>query len=270
MALTFFNPLPCTAGYQGTKVRNGLDTSPGPPLNTNARCTSPASSGIDVRGSAHAPAPRPRPRWPSCWGCRHEHGPSAPSHRLGFVRMTTAVQPWPGEAEAPRRRCGVPAARTRLPKPATREGGLRGHSSPPPWSWHPRGRVRGLVRLVLYRASTAAPPAAAQLRDQVLQAGEQAVQNFNTLDYRKVAAGLALWEQSSTGPLHAEISAGRTQFDAADRADQDGHHGPDPRWRAHRAEPPGRHGQHRRGRADHRDPGQRVAGHQAEPAGSAR
>ncbi len=57
VALTFFNPLPCTAGYQGTKVRNGLDTSPGPPLNTNARCTSPVSSGINVRGSAHAPGP---------------------------------------------------------------------------------------------------------------------------------------------------------------------------------------------------------------------
>jgi phospholipid/cholesterol/gamma-HCH transport system substrate-binding protein len=57
VALTFFNPLPCTAGYQGTKIRNGLDTSPGPPVNTGARCTSPASSGIDVRGSAHAPSP---------------------------------------------------------------------------------------------------------------------------------------------------------------------------------------------------------------------
>jgi Mce-associated membrane protein len=66
------------------------------------------------------------------------------------------------------------------------------------WSW--------------YQASSTGPPASAQLRDQVLQAGEQAVQNFNTLDYRHVAAGLALWEQSSTGPLHAEISAGRSQF----------------------------------------------------------
>jgi len=56
VSLTFFNPLPCTAGYQGTKIRNGLDTSPGPPLNTNARCTSPASV-TNVRGSAHAPAP---------------------------------------------------------------------------------------------------------------------------------------------------------------------------------------------------------------------
>jgi Mce-associated membrane protein len=67
------------------------------------------------------------------------------------------------------------------------------------WSW--------------YRASTAGPPPDAQLRDRVLQVGEQAVQNFNTLDYRKVAAGLALWEQSSTGPLHTEIIKGRTQFE---------------------------------------------------------
>jgi phospholipid/cholesterol/gamma-HCH transport system substrate-binding protein len=55
VALTFFNPLPCTAGYQGTKIRNGLDTSPAPPLNTNARCTEPPSTGINVRGSANAP-----------------------------------------------------------------------------------------------------------------------------------------------------------------------------------------------------------------------
>jgi phospholipid/cholesterol/gamma-HCH transport system substrate-binding protein len=54
VALTFFDPLPCTAGYDGTVYRNGLDTSPAP-LNTSAGCTLPASSGIDVRGSAHAP-----------------------------------------------------------------------------------------------------------------------------------------------------------------------------------------------------------------------
>jgi phospholipid/cholesterol/gamma-HCH transport system substrate-binding protein len=56
VALTFFNPLPCTAGYAGTVYRNGLDTSPGSPLNTSAQCTAPASSGQDVRGSAHAPS----------------------------------------------------------------------------------------------------------------------------------------------------------------------------------------------------------------------
>lgn len=56
VALTFFNPLPCTSGYQGTIVRNGLDTSPGPPLNTGARCASPPSTGIDVRGAANGPS----------------------------------------------------------------------------------------------------------------------------------------------------------------------------------------------------------------------
>jgi phospholipid/cholesterol/gamma-HCH transport system substrate-binding protein len=54
MALTFFNPLPCTAGYGGTVYRNGLDTSPAP-LNTSAACTEPASEG-DVRGAANAPS----------------------------------------------------------------------------------------------------------------------------------------------------------------------------------------------------------------------
>jgi phospholipid/cholesterol/gamma-HCH transport system substrate-binding protein len=54
LALTFFDPLPCTAGYD-TQYLNGLDTSPNPPLNTSAYCASPASSGIDVRGSANAP-----------------------------------------------------------------------------------------------------------------------------------------------------------------------------------------------------------------------
>src|SRR5215469_10815453 len=56
IALTFFSPLPCTTGYGGTVYRNGLDTSPAPPLNAAAECRLSASSGVDVRGSAHAPA----------------------------------------------------------------------------------------------------------------------------------------------------------------------------------------------------------------------
>ncbi|MFI6689014.1 MCE family protein [Streptomyces sp. NPDC050485] len=55
MAVTFFAPLPCTDGYGGTTYRNGLETLDTPNLNTKARCAAPASSGIDVRGSAHAP-----------------------------------------------------------------------------------------------------------------------------------------------------------------------------------------------------------------------
>lgn len=55
MATTFFAPLPCTSGYSGTTYRNGLNTSPGPPLNTAARCAMPPASGVNVRGAANAP-----------------------------------------------------------------------------------------------------------------------------------------------------------------------------------------------------------------------
>lgn len=64
-----------------------------------------------------------------------------------------------------------------------------------------------------YSAAQAGPPALAQTRDQVLAVGEQEVQNFNTLDYRHVSAGLSLWEQSSAGPLRAQIVAARAQFE---------------------------------------------------------
>ena len=64
------------------------------------------------------------------------------------------------------------------------------------WSWASAPRVSGL----------------AQSRDQALRAGEQAVLNFNTLDYRAVGPGLRLWEQSSTGTLHAQVVAGQASF----------------------------------------------------------
>jgi len=54
MVTTFFNPLPCTSGYGGTKYRPGDDTTSAG-LNTAARCAMPASSGVDVRGAANAP-----------------------------------------------------------------------------------------------------------------------------------------------------------------------------------------------------------------------
>jgi Mce-associated membrane protein len=55
--------------------------------------------------------------------------------------------------------------------------------------------------------------AVAQTRDQALRAGEQAVLNFNTLDYHTVGAGIRLWEQSSTGALRAQIVAGQAGFE---------------------------------------------------------
>ncbi|EWC61593.1 MCE-family protein Mce1F [Actinokineospora spheciospongiae] len=53
LSATFFDPMPCTQGYEGTRYRNGLDTS-GAPLNTNARCVLAPGSG-NVRGSQNAP-----------------------------------------------------------------------------------------------------------------------------------------------------------------------------------------------------------------------
>jgi Mce-associated membrane protein len=53
----------------------------------------------------------------------------------------------------------------------------------------------------------------AQVRDQALGSGEQAVLNFNTLDYHHVDAGVSLWLASSTGSLHASIVAGKTAFE---------------------------------------------------------
>lgn len=54
LTLTFFNPLPCTQGYQATVRRGGLDTSAGAPLNTSAGCTD-TSGTRDLRGSQHVP-----------------------------------------------------------------------------------------------------------------------------------------------------------------------------------------------------------------------
>ncbi|MET9440976.1 MlaD family protein [Streptomyces sp. NPDC006610] len=61
LAVTFFKPLPCTAGYGGTRYRNGLDLGTAPALNTGASCTAPAASGVNVRGSANAPRGGPVP-----------------------------------------------------------------------------------------------------------------------------------------------------------------------------------------------------------------
>jgi Mce-associated membrane protein len=70
----------------------------------------------------------------------------------------------------------------------------------------------GWTGISWYSAAHAAALSQGKVRDQALAAGEQAVQNFNTLNYRDVNAGLNLWEQSSTGTLHAQIEADRAQF----------------------------------------------------------
>lgn len=66
------------------------------------------------------------------------------------------------------------------------------------WSWH--------------TADAATPSGPAQQRDTALSEGEQAVQNFNTLDYRHVDQGIRLWLQSSAGALHSQVQRSRTSF----------------------------------------------------------
>ncbi|MEU1124512.1 hypothetical protein ABZ371_13330 [Streptomyces sp. NPDC005899] len=52
----------------------------------------------------------------------------------------------------------------------------------------------------------------AQARDEALAAGEQAVQNMNTLDHAHLEKGLDSWEDSTTGDLHSQLVGGRAAF----------------------------------------------------------
>lgn len=54
LALTFFDPLPCVAGYESTVYRPGEDVTPRM-FNTKARCTLPKGDPRLVRGSQNAP-----------------------------------------------------------------------------------------------------------------------------------------------------------------------------------------------------------------------
>lgn len=65
LALTFFDPPPCEAGYESTPRRRGADVTPGALFNTLAACTVPARDPRLVRGSQNAPtAPVPVPALP--------------------------------------------------------------------------------------------------------------------------------------------------------------------------------------------------------------
>lgn len=63
-----------------------------------------------------------------------------------------------------------------------------------------------------YEASHDDAASFAQARDDALAAGEQAVQNMNTLDHRSLEKGLDSWEQSTTGDLHRQLVDGRDAF----------------------------------------------------------
>ncbi|MEU0132801.1 hypothetical protein ABZ172_01990 [Streptomyces sp. NPDC006296] len=63
-----------------------------------------------------------------------------------------------------------------------------------------------------YAAAHDDAAAYAAARDAALAAGEQAVQNMNTLDHAKVERGLDRWEDSTTGDLHSQLVDGRAAF----------------------------------------------------------
>ncbi|MGC5341676.1 hypothetical protein PZB75_27675 [Streptomyces sp. AM 4-1-1] len=67
------------------------------------------------------------------------------------------------------------------------------------WSW--------------YDAAHDDSAAYARARDDVLAAGEQAVQNMNTLDHQRLDQGLDRWEESTTGDLHKQLVDGRGGFE---------------------------------------------------------
>ncbi|MFV2176015.1 hypothetical protein ACFHW2_42285 [Actinomadura sp. LOL_016] len=52
-----------------------------------------------------------------------------------------------------------------------------------------------------------------RVRAEALRAGEQAVQNLNTLDYRTLEPDLRTWRDSTTGELHREIAQGGAAFE---------------------------------------------------------
>ncbi|MFI6120614.1 nuclear transport factor 2 family protein [Streptomyces sp. NPDC051064] len=63
-----------------------------------------------------------------------------------------------------------------------------------------------------YEATHDDSAAYAQARDDALAAGEQGVQNMNTLDHARLAEGLDSWEDSTTGELHKQLVDGRDAF----------------------------------------------------------
>jgi Mce-associated membrane protein len=73
--------------------------------------------------------------------------------------------------------------------------------------------VAAVVFGALWALAVTSPSLAlARDRDAVLADARQAAINLNTLDYRNVAAGLDLWQQSSTGQVLAEFQQNRDQY----------------------------------------------------------
>jgi Mce-associated membrane protein len=107
-----------------------------------------------------------------------------------------AQQQEPAEKTKPAERSGmrqVSGAAIALAVAAAVAAGLAG------WSW--------------YGAAHDGDASFARARDTALAAGEQAVQNMNTLDHGDIDHGLDIWEGSTTGDLHTQLVQGRADFE---------------------------------------------------------
>ncbi|MFM9373636.1 nuclear transport factor 2 family protein [Streptomyces sp. Da 82-17] len=75
------------------------------------------------------------------------------------------------------------------------------------------GGIAVRAGLAWYGAAHDASARYSATRDEALAAGEQSVQNLSTLDHRRLDEGLDLWEESTTGELHAQLVEGRGEFE---------------------------------------------------------
>lgn len=123
---------------------------------------------------------------------------------------------------APRKAPRAPAKAAKNPRPAKDTGPARERAVPAGRRPVLAAAVALLVAAAVaavwtgvswYSAAHDDNAAFARTRDTVLAAGEQAVQNMNTLDHAHLAQGLDVWEQSTTGDLHTQLVQGRADFE---------------------------------------------------------
>jgi Mce-associated membrane protein len=72
--------------------------------------------------------------------------------------------------------------------------------------------IAGWFGLSWYRIAHDESITVGMVRDAVLQDAQQAAINVNTLDYRQVQGGFALWEQSATGAALEEFRQNRDAY----------------------------------------------------------
>ncbi|MEV5298322.1 MULTISPECIES: MlaD family protein [Amycolatopsis methanolica group] len=88
LVLNFFDPLVCTKGYQGTRLRPADQVAPRP-ANPDLYCAEPPGSPTSVRGAQNAPYGGTPRRAPSAPGTQQQPGPAgSPAPLPGLAGLT--------------------------------------------------------------------------------------------------------------------------------------------------------------------------------------